>query len=94
MDFAKIVLEHVSKIPCGKVLTYKELASATGRPRAYRAVGNALHHNPRPLEVPCHRVIKSDGRVGGYIYGSKKKIGLLRQEGIKIEHGRIRNFTK
>lgn len=61
-------------------MTYKEVAAAIGSPTAYRAVGNALNKNPRLGEVPCHRVIRSDGHVGGYVLGAKKKIELLRKE--------------
>ena len=61
-------------------MTYKEVAKLTGSPRAYRAVGNALNRNPFK-EVPCHRVIRSDGKSGGYARGNKVKIRLLKKEG-------------
>lgn len=69
----------VKKIPMGRVLTYKEVARRAGRPRAFRAVGNILSKNYDP-EIPCHRVIRADGQVGGYNRGQKKKIELLRKE--------------
>ena len=73
------VYDEVRKIPRGKVLTYKEVARLIGSPLAYRAVGNALNKNPFK-EVPCHRVIKSDGRIGGYAKGTKEKIRILKKE--------------
>lgn len=61
-------------------MTYKEVAHAIGKPKAYRAVGNALNRNPFAPEVPCHRVIKSDGSIGGFASGSNKKLKLLKSE--------------
>ena len=78
--FKDKVLEVVRKIPKGKTLTYKEVAVLAGRPRAWRAVGNILHKN-RDSEIPCHRVIKSDGNLGGYNRGKKTKRKLLESEG-------------
>lgn len=79
--FEEKVYEVVKKIPIGKVLTYKEVARLVGRPLAFRAVGNALNKNPFAPAVPCHRVVRSDGRVGGYAQGTKAKIKILKQEG-------------
>jgi len=88
-DFQKKVLEAVKKIPKGEVLTYKTIAKKIGKPRAWRAVGNILNKNKDP-KIPCYRVIRSNGRVGGYRYGIKKKIALLKKEGIIIDsHGKI-----
>jgi len=73
----------------GGVLSYKEVAKKVGRPRAWRAAGNSLNQN-RNLKIPCHRVIKSNGGVGGYRYGIKRKTTLLKKEGIIIDsHGKI-----
>lgn len=77
----------VSKIPKGRVTTYKEIAIATGNVKAYRAIGNILASNPNPIKIPCHRVVRSDGNVGGYSRGVKEKIRILRKEGIEIENG-------
>jgi O-6-methylguanine DNA methyltransferase len=77
--FRQKVLKIVSKIPKGKVLTYKQVAKLAGRPKAYRAVGNILNKN-YDLQIPCHRVIRSDGKVGGYNRGARKKINLLKKE--------------
>lgn len=79
-NFQKRVYQVVKKIPKGKVVTYKEVAKAIGKPRACRAVGNALNKNT-DLNVPCHRVIRSDGSLGGYRKGARKKIELLKKEG-------------
>jgi len=81
-DFKERVLRVVSEIPRGKTLTYKEVAEISGSPRAFRAVGNIMKSNRNP-NVPCHRVIRSDGNVGGYnaIGGSKKKKEILKREG-------------
>jgi len=78
-NFKDKVCDIVSKIPKGEVLTYKEVAILGGHPKAYRAVGNILNKNYNP-QIPCHRVIRSDGKVGGYNRGAKNKIKILKQE--------------
>jgi methylated-DNA-[protein]-cysteine S-methyltransferase len=75
------------KIPAGKVSTYGDIAKALGYPKAARLVGQILHENPNPVIVPCHRVIHSDGRLGGYAYGSERKRELLENEGIRFRDG-------
>lgn len=87
--FQKKVFLIVKKIPKGKVLTYKAVAEKTGRKRAWRAIGNILNKN-RDSEIPCHRVVRSDGRVGGYNQGVEKKIFLLKKEGLTIKKSRIK----
>ncbi len=79
--FREKVLKTVRGIKRGEVLSYKEVARRAGRPRAYRAVGNILARNFDP-EIPCHRVIRSDGRIGGYNGGRKAKKELLKEESI------------
>jgi O-6-methylguanine DNA methyltransferase len=79
-DFSQKVRLIVSNIPRGKTLTYAEVALRAGNPRAYRAVGNILNQNYDP-KIPCHRVIRSDGSLGGYNRGAKKKREILRKEG-------------
>jgi len=81
--FAEKVYAVVSKIPNSKTLTYAEVARRAGNPRAYRAVGNILNKNHDP-KIPCHRVIRSDGSLGGYNRGTKKKREILRKEGAII----------
>lgn len=78
--FAKKVYKVVSKIPLGEVRTYKWVARKIGKPRAYRAVGQILKNNPYPLLIPCHRIISSCGRVGGYIWGKRIKRVILNLE--------------
>lgn len=81
-QFQQKVYDFVKTIPKGKTATYKEVAVAIGHPRAYRAVGNALNKNPFAPVVPCHRVIKSDGKPGGFALGAHKKVELLQEEGV------------
>ena len=85
-DFQIKVWNAISKIPKGKVKTYKELAKSIRKPKASRAVANACGKNPFPIKIPCHRVIRSDGRLGGYSGngGIKTKRKLLRSEGVFI----------
>ena len=88
--FYREVLKLCKRIPRGKVTTYKAIAEALGS-KAYRAVGTALRKNPDVPRVPCHRVVKIDGSVGNYA-GSKdnrKKIELLRKEGVEVRDGKI-----
>lgn len=89
-DFEKAVLVTTFKIPKGKVSTYKRIAEKIGRPRAYRAVGNALHKNPLAPIVPCHRVVRSDGGFGGDRRGAESRRSLLLKEGVAIEKGRAK----
>jgi len=78
--FKEKVLKIASKIPKGKTLTYKKVAKLSGNKKAYRAVGNILNKNCDP-KIPCHRVIRSDGKIGGYNRGEKEKIKILKKEG-------------
>ena len=80
-SFAEKVFAVVRRIPEGKVMTYKEVAAAAGSPKAYRAVGSALGKNTDPKDVPCHRVIRSDGKTGGYRWGERRKMDILKREG-------------
>lgn len=84
-DFTQRVLAVVAKIPRGKILTYGEVAAAAGSPGAARAVGNIMKHNDDP-KIPCHRVIRADGVIGGYnrLRGPSKR-ELLLKEGVKLK---------
>ncbi|MGI0091701.1 MAG: MGMT family protein [Nitrososphaerales archaeon] len=95
-DFAKMVYGLTSQIPKGRVSTYGAIASAMNVHGASRAVGQILKANPKPIVVPCHRVIKSDGSIGGYggALGSGKKIKLLRSEGLEIEGGKVKHLER
>ncbi len=83
MSFKDEVLKIVAKIPKGKTLTYKKVAILAGHPEAYRAVGNILNKNYNP-KIPCHRVIRSDGKTGGYNRGSENKAKILKSEDFKL----------
>ena len=80
------VWNFLKKIPKGTVKTYSEVAKAIRKPLAVRAVANAIAKNPYPIQIPCHRVIRSDGSLGGYSGegGVKKKKNLLKKEGITV----------
>ena len=81
-NFQKMVWTELKKIPFGETRTYKEIAIAIGKPKAARAVANACGKNPYPIIIPCHRVVRSDGTIGGFTGdgGVEKKRQLLRQE--------------
>ena len=83
-NFSQKVLKITSKIPKGKTLSYKEVAKRAGKPRAYRAIGQILAKN-YDSKIPCHRVIKSNGSIGGYNRGPKSKALLLAED--KLETG-------
>lgn len=78
--FQKKVYQVVKTIPKGETRSYKWVAEKIGRPKAYRAVGQTLKKNPRPDIIPCHRVIRADGRMGGYFKGVELKRKILKQE--------------
>ena len=88
------VYELIQKIPAGKVTTYGDLAKALGNPTASRIIGRILGQNPDPIHVPCHRVVKSDGKLGGYAYGTDKKRVLLEKEGLSFTNGIVSDFTR
>ena len=81
--FNRLVLDATARIPPGRVATYSDVASRAGSPRAQRAAGNALHNNPVAIVVPCHRVLRSDGSLGGYGGGVIRKEWLLAHEGAR-----------
>ena len=89
--FQKIVWNTVAKIPKGKVLTYQELAIEIGHPKSFRAVASACGKNPYVPEIPCHRVVRKDGSLGGYSAkgGIARKKYLLEKEGHKFNNGKI-----
>jgi methylated-DNA-[protein]-cysteine S-methyltransferase len=88
------VYNLLQKIPAGKVSTYGDLAKALGNPSASRTIGRILGENPNPIDVPCHRVVMSDGRVGGYAYGTARKRQLLEKEGVSFLNGSVRDFKQ
>lgn len=80
------------KVPAGKVITYAGLAELINHPNAYRAVGSAMNKNPFAPEVPCHRVVKSNGELGDFAQDIKIKIKRLQKEGVLVKSGKIVNF--
>jgi methylated-DNA-[protein]-cysteine S-methyltransferase len=87
--FARRVLQATARVPYGSVSTYKQIAAAAGSPRGSRAAGNALGSNPLPIVVPCHRVLRSGGALGGYTGGLERKQLLLEVEGASGSHGQL-----
>ena len=81
--FKNKVYEIIRKIPPGKTLSYKKVTELAGFPQAWRAVGNVLNKNTNP-KIPCHRVIRANGKIGGFREGAKKKHTLLKKEGVII----------
>ncbi len=89
MRIDALVYRKLLEVPKGKVTTYGELAKAVGLKNGQRAIGRIMNKNPYPVIVPCHRVIMSTGRVGGYAWGEKVKTRMLESEGVKIRDGKI-----
>lgn len=87
-EFQARVYRATKRIPKGRVASYRTVAKAAGKPAATRAVGNALNKNTLK-SVPCHRVIRSDGSVGGFARGQRAKIRILEKEGIVIKNSKI-----
>ena len=92
MSLDKKIYKKLLEVPKGKITTYGELAKAVGLKNGQRAVGKIMNKNPYPVIIPCHRVIKSDGKIGGYAYGEEIKSNMLSKEGIKIQNGKISDF--
>ena len=89
MKLEEKVYRKLLEVPKGKITTYGELAKAVGLKNGQRTIGKIMNKNPYPVIVPCHRVIKSDGKIGGYAWGEKVKAKMLSNEGIKIKNGKI-----
>ena len=91
MSFAQDVYDYLFTVPTGKVVTYGMIARAIGHPRASRQVGNALHNNPTPVVVPCHRVVNREGRLAPeFAFGGlEMQASLLRSEGVEVNDGYV-----
>ncbi|MCA9812974.1 MAG: MGMT family protein [Nitrosarchaeum sp.] len=89
MNLDKKVYRKLLEVPKGKITTYGELAKAVGLKNGQRIIGRIMNKNPYPVIIPCHRVIKSDGKIGGYAYGGDVKSNMLAKEGITIDNGKI-----
>ena len=94
MKLEEKVYKKLLEVPKGKITTYGELAKAIGLKNGQRVIGKIMNKNPYPVIVPCHRVIKSDGKIGGYAWGEKVKAKMLSNEGIKIKNGKILDVKK
>jgi methylated-DNA-[protein]-cysteine S-methyltransferase len=88
------VYKKLLQVPKGKVTTYSELAKAVGLKNGQRTIGRIMNKNPFPVIVPCHRVILSNGKIGGYAWGEKIKTNMLSKEGIEIKKGKILDSNK
>jgi len=88
------VYTKLLQVPEGKVTTYGDLAKAVGLENGQRTIGTIMKKNPFLGIVPCHRVVKSDGKIGGFVYGERTKSQMLVKEGIKIKDGKIVDFAK
>lgn len=89
MNIDQKIYKKLLEVPKGKITTYGDLAKAVGMKNGQRFVGRIMNKNPYPAIIPCHRVVKSDGNVGGYAYGENTKSNMLTKEGIKIKKGKI-----
>jgi len=87
------ILALVSQIPEGKITTYKIIAEKLGDKKLCRVVGNALNKNPQLIKIPCHRVVKTNAKIGNYRLGVAKKIILLQNENIPIKGKKIADFS-
>lgn len=88
-EFEQLVYDAVRRIPKGETRTYGWVAREIGKPKSARAVGNALNRNPYAPEVPCHRVVRSDGSIGGFATGVRKKRELLNGESAAAGKGKV-----
>ena len=94
MNLEQKVYKKLLNVPKGQITTYGDLAKAVGLKNGQRLVGKIMNKNPYPVLVPCHRVVMSTGKIGGYAYGEHVKMKMLSDEGIQIIDGKIENFDK
>ena len=94
MKIEEKIYRKLLEVPSGYVTTYGELAKAINQKNGQRVVGQIMKKNPFPVIVPCHRVVKSDGTVGGYAYGTERKTHMLSKEGLEINNNKISDFKK
>ncbi len=92
MKLEERVYKKLLEVPSGMVVTYGELARAVGLKNGQRKIGQIMRTNPFPVIIPCHRVVKSDGNIGGYAFGIERKVSMLYKEGIEISNGKILEF--
>jgi len=89
LNLEQKIYKKLLEVPKGQITTYGELAKAVGLKNGQRIIGKIMNKNPYPVIVPCHRVVMSTGKIGGYAYGENIKIKLLSDEGIQIKNGKI-----
>jgi methylated-DNA-[protein]-cysteine S-methyltransferase len=94
MNLEHKVYKKLLDVPKGKITTYGDLGKAVGLKNGQRIIGKIMNKNPYPALVPCHRVVMSTGKIGGYSYGENVKTKMLSDEGIEIINGSIENFEK
>ena len=89
MNLEQKIYKKLLEVPKGYITTYGELSKAVGLKNGQRAVGKIMNKNPYPVIIPCHRVVMSTGKIGGYAYGEHIKTKMLNDEGIEIKNGKI-----
>ncbi len=89
MNLDEKIYKKLLQVPKGQITTYGELAKAIGLKNGQRVVGKVMNKNPYPVIIPCHRVVMSTGKIGGYVFGKNIKTNMLNDEGIKIQNGKI-----
>ena len=94
MKIEEKIYRKLLEVPLGYVITYGDLAKAINLKNGQRIVGQIMKKNPFPVIIPCHRVVKSDGTIGGYAYGIERKKYMLSKEGLEINNNKISNFKK
>ena len=94
MNIEQKVYTKLLNVPKGQITTYGDLAKAVGLKNGQRMIGKIMNKNPYPVLIPCHRVVMSTGKIGGYAYGENVKSKMLSDEGVKIINGKIESFDK
>ena len=89
MNIQQKIYKKLLEVPKGQITTYGELAKSVGLKNGQRAVGKIMNKNPYPVIIPCHRVVMSTGKIGGYAYGEHVKTKMLSDEGIKIQNSKV-----
>ena len=92
MNIEEKIYQKLLQVPTGYVTTYGDLAKAINLKNGQRVVGQIMKNNPFPVIIPCHRVVKSDGTIGGYAFGIERKVNILSKEGIKTSEGKILDY--
>ena len=94
MNIEQKVYKKLLNVPKGQITTYGDLAKAVGLKNGQRMIGKIMNKNPYPVLIPCHRVVMSTGKIGGYAYGEDVKLKMLSDEGVKVINGKIESFDK